>query len=115
MLTFIELSGFSKRRQDLLPDDEFMMFQELLIDAPETGAIITGTGGFRKIRWSRPGMGKRGGVRVIYYYVTSRGRIYLALIYKKMSKMNYRRNKKRRLKSFPICWCNAARFLPVNQ
>lgn len=83
MFTFIELQGFSKRRQVLLPDDEFWVFQEILIENPEAGETISGTGGFRKIRWNRPGMGKRGGVRVIYYNVTSKGRIYLALIYPK--------------------------------
>lgn len=83
MLTFIELQGFSKRRQALLPDDEFRAFQEILINDPEAGDTISGTGGFRKIRWSRPGTGKRGGVRVIYYNVTIKGRIYLALIYPK--------------------------------
>ena len=83
MLTFIELQGFSKRRQVLLPDDEFRVFQEILIENPEAGETISGTGGFRKIRWNRTGMGKRGGVRVIYYNVTSKGRIYLALIYPK--------------------------------
>lgn len=83
MFTFIELQGFSKRRQVLLPDDEFRVFQEILIENPEAGETISGTVGFRKIRWNRPGMGKRGGVRVIYYNVTSKGRIYLALIYPK--------------------------------
>ncbi|EPI0663928.1 type II toxin-antitoxin system RelE/ParE family toxin [Klebsiella quasipneumoniae] len=83
MLTFIELQGFSKRRQALLPDDEFRAFQEILINDPEAGDTISGTGGFRKIRWSRPGTGKRGGVRVIYYNVTIKGSIYLALIYPK--------------------------------
>ncbi|CAM6412976.1 type II toxin-antitoxin system RelE/ParE family toxin [Klebsiella michiganensis] len=83
MFTFIELQGFSKRRQVLLPDDEFRAFQEILINDPEAGDTISGTGGFRKIRWSRPGTGKRGGVRVIYYNVTIMGRIYLALIYPK--------------------------------
>ena len=83
MFTFIELQGFSKRRQVLLPDDEFRAFQEILINDPEAGDTISGTGGFRKIRWSRPGTGKRGGVRVIYYNVTIKGRIYLALIYPK--------------------------------
>ena len=82
-LLFIELQGFSKRRQVLLPDDEFRAFQEILINDPEAGDTISGTGGFRKIRWSRPGTGKRGGVRVIYYNVTIKGRIYLALIYPK--------------------------------
>ncbi|HHT0026593.1 TPA: type II toxin-antitoxin system RelE/ParE family toxin [Klebsiella michiganensis] len=83
MFTFIELQGFSKRRQALLSDDEFRAFQEILINDPEAGDTISGTGGFRKIRWSRPGTGKRGGVRVIYYNVTIKGRIYLALIYPK--------------------------------
>ena len=83
MFTFIELQGFSKRRQALLPDDEFRAFQEILINDPEAGDTISGTGGFRKIRWSRPGTGKRGGVRVIYYNVTIKVRIYLALIYPK--------------------------------
>lgn len=83
MFTFIELQGFSKRRQVLLPDDEFRAFQEILINDPEAGDTISGTGGFRKIRWSRPGTGKRGGVLVIYYNVTIKGRIYLALIYPK--------------------------------
>ena len=73
MFTFIELQGFSKRRQVLLPDDEFRAFQEILINDPEAGDTISGTGGFRKIRWSR----------VIYYNVTIKGRIYLALIYPK--------------------------------
>lgn len=80
MYTFIELQGFSKRRQLFLPDDEFQAFQEVLIENPEAGDVIAGTGGFRKIRWSRSGMGKRGGVRVIYYNVMINGRIYLALI-----------------------------------
>ena len=70
MFTFIELQGFSKRRQLLLPDDEFRAFQELLIQDPTAGDIIAGTGSFRKIRWNRSGMGKRGGIRIIYYNVT---------------------------------------------
>ena len=83
MFTFIELQGFSKRRQELLPDDEFSVFQEMLINDPESGNMIAGTGGFRKIRWNHPGMGKRSGIRIIYYHVTPGGRIYLALIYPK--------------------------------
>ena len=85
MFTFIELQGFSKRRQVLLPDDEFRAFQEILINDPEAGDTISGTGGFRKIRWSRPGTGKRGGVRVIYFLAT-REIIYLVLAYPKHTK-----------------------------
>ena len=98
MFTFIELHGFSKRRKTLLPDEEFREFQELLIEDPETGDIIIGTGGFRKIRWSRPGMGKRGGVRVIYYAITYRGRIYLALIYPKNEQDDLTEDQKKALK-----------------
>lgn len=94
MLTFIELQGFSKRRQVLLQDDEFRAFQEILINDPEAGDTISGTGGFRKIRWSRPGMGKRGGVRVIYYNVTKKGRI-LALIYPKNEQDELNQEQKR--------------------
>ncbi|MEX9253886.1 type II toxin-antitoxin system RelE/ParE family toxin [Pseudenterobacter timonensis] len=100
MYTFIELQGFSKRRHELLPDDEFRAFQECLIDDPEAGATIAGTGGFRKIRWSRPGMGKRGGVRVIYYNVTRKGRIYLALIYPKNEQDELTESQKAMLKQF---------------
>lgn len=98
MFTFIELQGFSKRRQALLPDDEFRAFQEILINDPEAGDTISGTGGFRKIRWSRPGTGKRGGVRVIYYNVTIKGRIYLALIYPKNEQDELSQEKKKMLR-----------------
>ena len=55
--TFIELAGFSKRRENLLDDDSFREMQEVLIENPELGNIISGTGGFRKIRWKLPGTG----------------------------------------------------------
>ncbi|QPF30134.1 type II toxin-antitoxin system RelE/ParE family toxin [Klebsiella sp. BDA134-6] len=98
MFTFIELQGFSKRRQVLLPDDEFRAFQEILINDPEAGDTISGTGGFRKIGWSRPGTGKRGGVRVIYYNVTIKGRIYLALIYPKSEQDELSQEQKKMLR-----------------
>ena len=84
MFTFIELSGFSKHRKDLLSDDDYRELQEALIINPQAGALMSATGGFRKLRWSRPGMGKSGGVRIINYnLVAAKGRIYRALIYPK--------------------------------
>ncbi|MBV0934405.1 type II toxin-antitoxin system RelE/ParE family toxin [Marinobacterium weihaiense] len=84
MITFIELNGFSKRRKELLTDECFRLMQEALIVNPEAGRRIEGTGGFRKLRWALPGMGKSGGVRVIYYsLVPKTGRLYLAVIYAK--------------------------------
>lgn len=89
MFTFIELKSFANRRADFLDDDSFKELQEHLIDNPEAGATIANTGGFRKLRWARKGMGKRGGVRVIYYNLSARtGRLYLALIYPKNEQDN---------------------------
>lgn len=99
MLTFIELSGFSKQRAELLDDDSFKEMQEALIINPELGAVISGTGGFRKLRWARHGTGKSGGVRVIYYNrCIESGRIYLALLYAKSEKDNLTGAQKEALK-----------------
>jgi hypothetical protein len=82
-LAFIELPFFSKAREIYLSDDAFCELQQALISAPETGDLIPGTGGARKLRWSRPGMGKRGGLRIIYYYVDAIGQIWLLTLYSK--------------------------------
>lgn len=98
-ITFIELSGFSKRRTDLINDDSFRELQTALIINPELGDLIIGTGGFRKLRWSREGMGKRGGVRIIYYNLSQRsGRLYLAMIYSKNEAENLTAQQKQMLK-----------------
>lgn len=55
----------------LLSDEEYAVLQEHLVAVPNAGAVIAGTGGLRKIRWSVDGKGKRGGTRVIYYHVVA--------------------------------------------
>ena len=55
---------------------------------PESGAVIPGAGGVRKVRWSREGIGKRGGVRIIYYNRLANGEIWLLLIYAKSAREN---------------------------
>ena len=99
MFTFIELSGFSKHRAELLEDDEFGEMQKALIVNPELGNVIKGTGGFRKLRWSRPGKGKSSGVRIIYYNRSAiSGKLYLALIYAKNEADNITNEQKAMLK-----------------
>jgi len=66
-----------------LGDDELRTLQDILIDDPEAGAIIQGTGGARKVRIPLEGRGKSGGGRVIYVDVIVRERIYLLLAYPK--------------------------------
>jgi len=66
-----------------LGDDELRTLQDILIDDPEAGDIIQGTGGARKVRIPLEGRGKSGGGRVIYVDVIVRERIYLLLAYPK--------------------------------
>ena len=55
---------------------------------PDAGGVVPGTGGVRKVRWSRPGAGKRGGVRVVYFNRLADGQIWLLLIYSKSVRDN---------------------------
>lgn len=82
-LIFIETSGFSDLRESYLDDDEFGLLQAMLIDRPDAGDIIRGSGGVRKVRWTSRGTGKRGGIRVIYYWITKEDQILLLTLYKK--------------------------------
>ncbi|KTL61351.1 toxin HigB-2 [Photorhabdus laumondii subsp. laumondii] len=86
-LVFIETPVFSRERAELLTDDEFRLLQEHLLKNHEQGSTISATGGCKKIRWQRERIGKRGGVRIIYYAITKIGRLYLLLIYLKIKKM----------------------------
>lgn len=85
MLEFRETEMFTRAIAALLSDDEYAELQGALIVDPEAGDVIKDTGGLRKIRWSqqRRGKGKRGGVRVIYYWYTAGSSIYMLLAYSK--------------------------------
>ena len=82
---FIELPPFARFRQDYLDDDGFRGLQAVLMDNPEAGKVIEGTGGLRKMRFpdSRRQKGKRGGLRVIYYFWHSGEQFWLFTIYDK--------------------------------
>ena len=82
---FVELPPFSRFRRDYLDDDAFRRLQELLLADPLLGDVIQGTGGLRKVRFadSRRQKGKRGGLRVIYYFWRDGGQFWLFTIYDK--------------------------------
>ena len=82
-MIFIETSYFTKLLPDYLSDEEYRSLQWYLFEHPQAGSIIRGSGGVRKIRWSQEGKGKRGGVRVIYYWKKSISEIWLLTIYSK--------------------------------
>lgn len=87
-LTFIELSFFEKYRSEYLSDDEYRALQNELLENPTKGDLIQGTNGLRKIRVSNSSRnkGKRGGARVIYYYLLNQYQIYFFTIYGKETK-----------------------------
>ena len=67
-MVIIETSLFTKQVQKLLSDEEYADLQAALVQRPDTGQLIVGSGGLRKMRWRLSKQGKRGGVRVIYYW-----------------------------------------------
>jgi len=83
MISFIETKLFTRLLQDYLSDDEYAALQHALLNDPEAGAIIPGSGGVRKLRWSVAGRGKRGGIRVIYFLRTRHGQIWMLSLYAK--------------------------------
>ncbi|PID64351.1 MAG: transcriptional regulator [Gammaproteobacteria bacterium] len=83
MFTLIETPLFSSLRKDYWTEDQFGEFTAWLANNPESGAVVRGSGGVRKVRWARPGSGKSGGFRVIYYNRLQGGEIWLLVVYAK--------------------------------
>jgi len=78
-----ETSIFTRQVQKLLDRESYRLLQLRLAAEPDAGDLIRGTGGLRKIRWEGAGRGKRGGVRVIYYWARKHDVMLLLLIYGK--------------------------------
>lgn len=79
----VALPEFLNRSRRLLSDEERTAFADYIGAHPESGKVIPGLGGVRKVRWGRGNSGKRGGVRIVYLYVVVKSTIYLVTIYAK--------------------------------
>lgn len=86
MFTVVETPTFSKLAADYWSEDERGEFAAWIAANSEAGDVVPGAGGVRKVRWSRPGRGKRSGVRVIYFNRLTRSEIWLLLIYAKSAR-----------------------------
>lgn len=82
-MLFVETPIFTKSVCELLDDEHYHRLQFALLLRPEQGAIIKGSGGLRKIRWGGKGTGKRGGLRIIYYWDRPSMVLYMLLAYSK--------------------------------
>ncbi len=97
---FFETTSFTATVGDYLTDDEYRQLQNDLVASPELGAVIPRTGGFRKVRWadSRRGKGKRGGLRIIYYWLSGDGQFWMFAIYDKDELENLTSDQEKALK-----------------
>jgi|SRR5205809_311707 len=97
-MIFIEDHGFQKRREGLLDDEALFRLMEWLVAHPGAGKVIPGSGGLRKVRWAAKGHGKRGGVRIIYFWWMADAKILLLDIYAKGEKEDLAAAELKRLK-----------------
>jgi hypothetical protein len=88
VFTFIESSIFARICPAYLDDDEYSELQQFLMQNPDVGELIPGSGGVRKMRWARDGMGKRGGLRIIYYVRYKPTEFWMLTIYAKAKHEN---------------------------
>ena len=99
MFSFIEHPTFTKQIKELLSDDEYASFQKDLAAFPESGDVIPGLGGLRKVRMAAKGKGKRGGARVVYLLVPAPGVIFLFYVYTKGNIEDFSSEQKKRLRA----------------
>ena len=99
-LVFLEAPPFTRLLGDYLTDESYRELQRTLMENPEMGNVMPGTGGFRKVRWedAHRGKGKRSGLRVIYYYLSADHQIWFFTLYDKDETADLATREKRVLK-----------------
>ncbi len=84
----VSLAKYERQVSVLMGEAERMQLEFFIATTADDHPVIAETGGFRKARWARPGGGKSGGYRVIYYFVADPGIVYMASIYSKSKQEN---------------------------
>ena len=108
-MEFVEAPAFTRHLSSYLSDDAYRKLQATLDANPELGDLMPGTGGFRKMRWadSRRGKGRRGGLRVVYYYFPPERQIWLMTMYDKSEAADLTPEQKKSLKAAIAAELNA--------
>lgn len=94
-ITVAETQLFIRQADGVWSEDERFEFVDFIASNPQAGDVIAETGGVRKIRWRRQGSGRRGGVRVIYFYHDEGAPLYLLMVYAKAEKEDLRPEERR--------------------
>lgn len=94
MITVAETASFRRKIGKLLAEAEKDDLIAYLAEFPNSGALIEGTGGLRKLRWSRTGSGKSGGIRVVYFFHSEMMPLYLLAAFGKNEKANLSREER---------------------
>ena len=85
-MVIIETTVFTRLIQEQMDDDNYRELQAALVQNPESGKVISGSGGLRKVRWKVEGRGKRGGIRIIYYWKKFNDQLWMLYCYTKADK-----------------------------
>ncbi|MCO5125633.1 MAG: type II toxin-antitoxin system RelE/ParE family toxin [Rhizobacter sp.] len=101
-MLFVETPYFTRFCEEHCTDDELRRLQQVLLERPDAGDLIRGARGLRKLRWAMPGRGKRSGARVIYYWRSAAGQIYLLHAYAKSAQSDLSDAQRKQL----IQWVN---------
>ena len=98
-MLIIETPVFTKRVLEILTDDEYRGLQYFLTQYPDAGAIIPASHGLRKLRWKSAGKGRRGGTRVIYYWLKPKDSILMLFVFKKNERSDLTKDQLKDLKA----------------
>ncbi len=96
-MIFTESPAFSRKVYEVLTEDELIALEYQLLLAPDSGDLIPGAGGLRKVRVASRGKGKRGGSRVIYYWYVNPEKIQFCRIYEKSSQSDLSKSELRKI------------------
>jgi mRNA-degrading endonuclease RelE of RelBE toxin-antitoxin system len=101
-ITVAETLTFIRQAERVWSDEERETFIDFIAKYPDSGDIIPGTGGVRKVRWSKQGSGKRGGTRVIYFFYDQDAPLYLLMVYTKGAREDISPEAKKLVREFAL-------------